>query len=78
MAKKSNVPSQESVPHQVRFPHEAAANVDIMGTARPRTSATEGFPGEFPLPDVRTYWEMNAAGGEFMHPSHTNGKTKKE
>lgn len=74
MAKKNGVPSQECVPHQVKFPHEAAANMDIPGTSRPRTDASSGFPGEFPLPDVRTVYGMYE--GEFMHRSHTNGKKR--
>lgn len=71
------VPSQVNVPKQIRFEHEMAANTDYKSTARPRTNASSGFPGEFPLPDVRTSHEMNMAGGEFMHRSNTNGKVKK-
>jgi len=76
MARKSNIPSQDCVPRQVRFPHEIAANQQAMGTARPRTDASSGFPGDFPRPDVRTYYAMNEAGGEFNYPSHTNGKKR--
>jgi hypothetical protein len=76
MGRHGKVPSENSVPHQVKFPHEAAANADIMGTSRPRTDASAGYPGEFPLPDIRTYWEMNAADGAFNYISHTNGKKK--
>lgn len=73
---KSNIPSQDEVPRQVKFPRETAANMGWKTTARPRTNASSGFPGEFPQPDVETYYGMNAKNGEFNYPSHTNGKKK--
>lgn len=71
---KNGIPSQNSVPRQVRFPRETAANMEWETTARPRTDASAGYPGDFPQPDVRTYFDMNSDGGEFNRPSHTNGK----
>lgn len=72
MAKNSKIPSQECVPHQVRFPNETAANQSIQSTSRPTDNASSGFPGEVPVPSVRTVYAMYE--GEFMHRSHTNGK----
>jgi len=74
MARNSKVPSETTVPQQVRFPHEADSNMDIMSTSRPTYAASSNFPGKFPIPAPRTYEEMNEAGGEFMYRSHSNGK----
>jgi hypothetical protein len=71
-SKRVDVPSQVGVPHQVKFPSETAANQGWETTARPRTNASSGFPGEFPLPKPRTIGEM--AGGEFYYESHTKGR----
>jgi hypothetical protein len=66
------IPSQNSVPQQIRFYHEFDSNVDRLSTARPTSAASSNFPGQFPMPKPRTINDMGE--GQFMHRSNTNGK----
>lgn len=69
-----NKKGTESIPRQEKFFHEMSGNQSYPATSRPMGNATTGHPGEFPCPTVRTCYEMDAAGGEFMHRSNTKGR----
>lgn len=68
-----DVPSQNTVPQQRRYPVETAANQTMQTTACPYVSEPNGSR-DFSMPKPRDEFAIRAADGVFNHRSTTNGK----